>query len=153
MLPIQETEIDLALDFMNNYHKAIMEHREKALLMLVFLYQYNSSSKGASDVFARPKQLAVKLSNKYHNEEIKTIWVSIRLPNNEKPVTLEEHKVLNVAIVDLALKKVGLETVTLVLDVHSDISVEFLNRVSTKRLFLLRNLLLAKYAREICIVR
>ncbi|KAF2882280.1 hypothetical protein ILUMI_23900 [Ignelater luminosus] len=129
LLPIQETEIDFALDFMNNYHKAIMEHREKALLMLVFLYQYNSSSKGASDVFTSPKQLAVKLSNKYRNEEIKTIWVSIRLPNNEKPVTLEEHKVLNVALVDLALKKIGLETVTLVLDVHSDISVEFLNRV------------------------
>lgn len=130
LLPIQEAEIDSGLTFMNDYNKTILQHREKTLLMLELIYQYNSASKGTADVFYKVKQAALKLSNKYLNEENKIIWVSIRLPSSSRPITIEEHKVLNFALIDLALKKIGLDSIVLLVDVHAKFNIEFLNRVS-----------------------
>ncbi|VEN42805.1 unnamed protein product [Callosobruchus maculatus] len=129
ILPIQETEVSLAMEFLRNYASLIMDRKEKTFLMPVLLYQYNSDSKGSNDVFGEIKNFVTKTANRYKNDDAKIQWVSIRLPESEKPVCLEEAEVLNFAITDLALKKIGLESLTLLLDVYCNISVDFLNRV------------------------
>lgn len=127
ILPVQESEKEAAFDFLNRYEKSVIETKDKSFLMLVLLYQYDSPSKGGADVFFNLKNTALKLLNRKTNEEAKVAWVSIRLPKNN--VTLNDHPILNYAIIDLALRKIGLESLNLHLDVYSDISVEFLNRV------------------------
>ncbi|KAF5291737.1 hypothetical protein FQA39_LY14225 [Lamprigera yunnana] len=129
LLPVQETEDHLAHQFLLKYDKVIMKRKEKVLLMLVLVYQYNSPSKGSADIFGELKLLATKLSNKYRHDDLRVIWVSIRLPFAKQRVMLYDFKVLNFAMIDLALKKVGTEALTLVLDVYTDITTEFLNRV------------------------
>ncbi|KAK4877945.1 hypothetical protein RN001_010451 [Aquatica leii] len=129
LLPVQENENTLANDFLDKYERVIMKRREKVLLMLVLVYQYNSTSKGSTDVFGELKHHATKLSSKHRHEDLRVIWVSIRLPLWDQVVTLHNHKVLNFAMVDLALRKIGTDALTLVLDVYSDITTEFLNRV------------------------
>lgn len=129
ILPIQEFEKDLAFDFLNRYVKSVIETKDKSFLMLVLLYQYDSPSKGNSDVFYNLKNTFLKNLNRRSNEEAKVAWVSIRLPKIEKNITLIEYPVLNFAIVDLTLRKIGLESLNLILDVYCDVSVEFLNRV------------------------
>ncbi|KAJ8928907.1 hypothetical protein NQ314_018478 [Rhamnusium bicolor] len=129
LLPIQETEVQLAMEFLTNYATLIMDRKEKTFLMLVLLYQYNSESKGAGDVFGDIKAFATKAMSKYKNDDVKIAWVSIRLPEVPNPLYIEETKSLNFAIVDLALRKVGLDSLTLVLNVYCNITVDFLNRV------------------------
>lgn len=130
ILPIQENELSLGTEFLNSYVTHIMDRKEKTFLMLVFLYQYNSESKGSSDVFGEIKNTATKIASKFKSEDTKIAWVSIRLPDVKTPIHMEHYKVLNFAIIDLALKKIGLESLVLILDVYCDISPDFLNRVS-----------------------
>lgn len=130
ILPVQESEITLARGFLGKYLKTVTEKNDKSFLMLVLLYQYSSPSKNSEDVFAELKTLALKMLNKNGNEDAKVAWVSIRLPNIGKTLVLEEYGVLNYGVIDLALKKIGLESLNLVLSVYSEISVPFLNRVS-----------------------
>lgn len=129
ILPVQEFEKAAAFDFFNSYVKSVIETKDKSFLLLVLLYQYDSPSKGATDVFYHVKNAALKMLNKKSNEEAKVAWVSIRLPKTNKTITLAENPALNFAIVDLALRKIGLDSLNLILNVHTDISVEFLNRV------------------------
>ncbi|KAB0791849.1 hypothetical protein PPYR_03649 [Photinus pyralis] len=129
LLPVEETDGDLAQEFLNNYEKVIMRRRDKVMLMLVLMYQSSSPSKGNSDIFATLKQRATKLSNKYHSDEMRIVWVSIRLPAVNGTMTLGNCKVLNFAMVDLAMRKIGTDALVLVLDVHADFTPEFLNRV------------------------
>lgn len=129
ILPVQEFEKDAAFDFLTRYVKSVIETKDKSFLLLVLLYQYESPSKGANDVFYTLKNTALKTLNQKMSEEAKVAWVSIRLPKTEQSITLVDYPALNFAIVDLALRKIGLESLSLFLDVHTDISVEFLNRV------------------------
>lgn len=129
ILPVEEHEKEAAFDFLNRYAKSVVEMKDKSFLMLVLLYQFDSASKGTSDVFNNLKNTALKMLNKKTNEEAKVAWVSVKLPKIERKVTLLEFPVLNYAVIDLALRKVGLDSLNLVLDVHCDVSVEFLNRV------------------------
>lgn len=130
ILPLQESEISLGIDFLNEYVAHIMDRKEKTFLMLVFLYQYNSESKGTSDVFGNIKNISISVGAKFKNEDTKIAWVSIRLPEAKNPIYFENYKVLYFAVVDLALKKIGLENLVLILDVYCDITADFLNRVS-----------------------
>ncbi|GJQ81937.1 hypothetical protein Trydic_g20404 [Trypoxylus dichotomus] len=130
LLPIQEHERDEAMYFLNDFIPNVMEAHEKVVLMLVFLYQYNTVSKGNDDYFKNLKDLATQTTNKYHSEDTKIAWVSIRLPlNNDINIKMEDYPVLNFAVIDLALKKIGLDSLVLVLDVYCEAGVEFLNRV------------------------
>lgn len=129
ILPIEETDIEISLDFLQNYATSILDRKEKTLLMLVLLYQADSSNKNTSDVFYQIKNFAIKTSNKYKHEDMKIAWVSIRLPSWSKMVQISDFKALDFAIVDLALKKIGLDSLVLVLDSHTNITNEFLNRV------------------------
>lgn len=49
ILPVQETEVIQSMNFLSRYDTTIMEKKEKTLLFLVFLYQYNSNSKGSEE--------------------------------------------------------------------------------------------------------
>lgn len=46
ILPVQETEIFQAMHFLDSYSQTIMDKKENTFLLLVLLYQYNTSSKG-----------------------------------------------------------------------------------------------------------
>lgn len=129
ILPVEETSINLALEFLHNYSMTIMDRKEKTFLMLVLLYQDESSNKGTDDVFYDIKKFATKTTNKYKNDDIKIAWVSIRLPPFNGILTISDYNAMDFAIVDLALKKIGVESLILILDVHSNISSDFLNRV------------------------
>lgn len=129
ILPVQEFEKTAAFDFLDNYVKNVIETKDKSFLMLVLLYQYDSASKGGDDVFYDLKNVALKLLQKKPNDEAKVAWVSIRLPKREKTITIIDYPSLNFAIVDLALRKIGLDSLNLILDVYSNVSIEFLNRV------------------------
>lgn len=138
LLPIQESQMALSLDFLQAYYKTAMERHDRTYLMLVLLYQYDSPSKGKEDVFAQVKSMAVKLSSKVRSEDMKIIWLSIRLPRSNRTVSLEGDPALSFAIVDLALRKIGVESLTLLLDVHANFTSEFLNRVSKQAIDLCR---------------
>ncbi|KAJ8975471.1 hypothetical protein NQ317_019799 [Molorchus minor] len=99
-----------------------MDRKEKTFLMLVFLYQCNSENKGPADPFVEIKSI---------NDDAKIAWVSIRLPEDPIPVTIEDNRALSFAVVDLALRKVGVDSLSLVLNVYSNITVDFLNRVGS----------------------
>lgn len=129
LLPIEETEADLAVEFVRNYAKNVMERREKTFLALVLLYQYDSVSKGSEDKFGSIKSNVLKLTSKFKSDESRIIWVSVRLPSAGKLITIEEYPSLNFAVIDLALKKIGLEYIVLVSDVYADVTPDFLNRV------------------------
>lgn len=139
LLPVQDTEIPLAMEFLTNYASVIMDRKEKTFLMIILLYQYNSESKGNADPFAILKNFTTAAASKYRNDDVKIAWLSIRLPELHKPLYFEDNKALNFALVDLALKKIGLDSLTLILDVYCNISVDFLNRVS--KYLLLKNLI------------
>ncbi|KYB26915.1 chondroitin sulfate synthase 2 [Tribolium castaneum] len=125
ILPVQETELEAIMDFLHGYTNTIMDRKEKTFLMLVLLYQPNSSNKGTSDVFYDVKTYATKVTSKYKNEDVKIAWVSVRLPWP----TATDSKVMGFAVVDLALRKIGPESLVLVLDPYTNISSDFLNRV------------------------
>lgn len=131
ILPIEENQITLALDFLNGYASTIIDRKEKTFLMLALLYQYDSDSQGGNDPFIIIKNFATKTSNKHRNDDIKLAWVSIRLPTPQKQKTylITEYPSLNFAVVDLALKKIGLDSLILVLDPHVNITGDFLNRI------------------------
>ncbi|RZC42210.1 chondroitin sulfate synthase 2 [Asbolus verrucosus] len=129
ILPVQETEVEPALEFLQGYSSAIMDRKEKTFLMLALLYQSESSNKGTDDVFYEMKNFATRTTNKYKNEDMKIAWVSIRWPAWPTALKMESFKSLDFAVVDLALKKIGLESLVLVLDAHTNISSDFLNRV------------------------
>ncbi|XP_076255911.1 chondroitin polymerizing factor isoform X1 [Rhynchophorus ferrugineus] len=129
ILPIEEDKVHIGMHFLESYGAAIMDKKEKTFLMLVFLYQYNSSSKGSTDKFQLVKDFVNKATTKYKNDDAKAGWVSIRLPESQTPLTFENTKALRYAVVDLALKKIGLNSLNLILDVYSNITIDFLNRI------------------------
>lgn len=110
VLPVQEMEIEVAMEFLQSYTGSIMDRKEKTFLMLVLLYQSESSNKGTSDVFYDVKNYATKITTKYKNDDLKIAWVSIRLPTWPTILTIEDWKVMDFAVADLALKKIGLGT-------------------------------------------
>ncbi|ENN71665.1 hypothetical protein HUJ04_000942 [Dendroctonus ponderosae] len=129
ILPVQETEVYQAMHFLEAFDTSVLAKKEKTLLLLVLLYQYNSESKGSQDVFAKLKRFVIQASAKYENEDLKISWLSIRLPQAKFPLLMENNKAIHFAVTDLALKKIGLHSLTLVLDVWAYVTVDFLNRV------------------------
>ena len=133
LVPVQQHTIGEALGFIDRFVSDVMEKREKAVLMLVLLYKYDMSSKGSDDIYRGVKDEAVRVSDRYHSEDTKIVWVSVRLPLLQRDVKLEELPALEFGIVDLSLRKVGLENLVLMMSVYGEVSVEFLNRVRAFR--------------------
>lgn len=134
-LTVQESETVEAMEFLNEYVKNIMNRREKVILMLAFLYQLESPSKGADDPFRELKEFALETSERHRSEDTRIVWISIRIPvntdgnDNKVFVRMEDFPAMNFAVVDLSLRKIGLETIVLVVDPFVVLSVDFLNRV------------------------
>lgn len=127
LVPIYEQDISNVYQFAEMYSQNVMSRNQKTFVMFAFLYENNSTSKGESDVFSGIKTLAVQLTNKHHQspDSNKIAWISIRLPEKYQ----KNQGSINLATVDLALKKIGLDSLVLLLDLHVDVTVDFLNRV------------------------
>lgn len=127
LVAIYEKDIQHVPQFIEMYSKNIMSRNQKTLVMFALMYENNSTSKGEFDTFLNVKNTAMKLTSKHQQspDGNKVAWVSVRLP--EKYETNKD--LLNLVTVDLALKKIGLENLVLLVDLHADINVDFLNRV------------------------
>lgn len=104
------------------------------------MYRAGSESKGDLDPFRDIKLLALDLSTKFKNDGSRIAWVSIRLPSTYSgPSKTEDimlssiystNELLSIAAADLALPKIGLETLVLMASNSMTFKADFLNRVS-----------------------
>lgn len=139
ILPVFESHLDYAEDFIERYEKVCLEVQENTVLLMVFLYKANSPNKGESDAFYRLKNLAQSLTSKYKGEHSKIYWLSIRLPeefseeHNENDLMVNtmygKNEILSLAISDLALRKFSLDNLIMVISNTVTFKTEFLNRV------------------------
>lgn len=108
----------------------------------VLLYQANSPSKSENDVFADLKAMALQLSEKYKSDGSRIAWVSIRLPEQFSNIFDGIHssmyssmygsqEILSIVVTDLALRKIGLESLVLLCSNSMSFKADVLNRVSS----------------------
>lgn len=107
----------------------------------VFLYEANSPSKAKDDIFADLKSIALQLSEKYKNDGSRIAWVSIRLPerfsrmenNKNESMMLNSmyanQEILSLAMTDLALRKIGLDSLVMICSNSMTFKADVLNRV------------------------
>lgn len=106
----------------------------------VFLYEANSPSKAKDDKFADLKSIALQLSEKYKNDGSRIAWVSIRLPERLSQSAKTEaamfnsvyanQEILSFAVTDLALRKIGLDSLVMICSNGMTYKSDVLNRVS-----------------------
>lgn len=131
LVSVRETEIQTADEFLKMYTKNFIgDHRQKTFLMFVLVYEAESPSKGDTDVFKELKKMATKATSKCkHGETCKVAWLSVRLPMYKDSSQVNEEA-LKLALVDLGLRKIGTDSLVLVLNTKVEINGDFLNRVS-----------------------
>lgn len=139
IVPTFENKIEETIEFISRYEKICMSNKDGTILMLVLLYNSESSNKGESDVFYRLKNVALSTSKKFKSEDSRIAWVSIRLPvemnynYQDKDEMLSSiygnQEILSLAVTDLALKKIGLESLVMVFSNVVNFKNDFLNRV------------------------
>lgn len=123
------------------YEKTCMEHQDNTFLMLVLLYRSNSPNKNKEDVFFDLKKVAIELSEKYKTDGSRIAWVSIRLTDkfsamdpSINSVMLSSmygnNEILSLVATDLALRKIGLESLVMICSNSMSFRADFLNRVS-----------------------
>lgn len=107
----------------------------------VFLYEAKSSNKAENDIFADLKSTGLQLSEKYKNDGSRIAWVSIRLPEIFSRPSAEKsdsvmlnsmyghQEVLSLAMTDLALRKIGLDSLVLICSNSMSFKADVLNRV------------------------
>lgn len=131
---IQET-----INFIAKYEEICMQAKDSTTLMLVLLYNSEASNKGTSDVFYELKNVAIETSKRIKSDDSRIAWVSIRLPI-EYDYTYSEsdemlssmyanQEILSLAATDLALRKIGLESLVLLFSNVVLFKNDFLNRV------------------------
>uniref|UniRef100_A0A7G3AFQ6 Hexosyltransferase n=1 Tax=Lutzomyia longipalpis TaxID=7200 RepID=A0A7G3AFQ6_LUTLO len=139
LLPTFEHQVEESLNFIERYEKICMENLDNTFLMLVFLYGADTPSKGDGDVFGRLKSHAINLSEKFKADGSRIAWVSIRLPTEcTKPFNVDDlalssmygnDEILSLAVTDLALRKIGLDSLVMVASNSMAFKPDFLNRV------------------------
>ncbi|TDG41640.1 hypothetical protein AWZ03_011938 [Drosophila navojoa] len=141
LVPAFEHQVPDALDFVAQYERICMHNQDNTFLLLIFLYRLESPSKGDDDPFKSLKKLALDLSSKYKTDGSRIAWVSIRLPEqlSTEPVHPEDwlmhasmygpRQLLSLAVADLALPKLGLESLVLLATPSMLFRTDFLNRV------------------------
>lgn len=143
LMPVFEHQVNEASEFISSYEKICMEQQDNTFLMLVFLYQANSPSKNKEDVFYDLKSVALKLSEKYKSDGSRIAWVSIRLPEQFNGVHSKDsaaaintvygrEEIISLVMTDLALRKIGLESLVMIVSNDMNFKSDFLNRVSGK---------------------
>lgn len=139
IVPTYAHRIDESIKFIAKYEDICIKSKDSTTLMLVLLYNSNHTNKGESDVFYRLKNVAVEASKRIKNDDSRIAWVSIRLPPEYDYSYRESDELLNsiygnqeilsLAITDLALKKLGLDTLNLIFSNQVNFKTDFLNRV------------------------
>ncbi|KAH8400297.1 hypothetical protein KR215_009986 [Drosophila sulfurigaster] len=140
LVPSFEHQVPDALDFVAQYERICMHNQSNTFLLLIFLYRLDSPSKGDDDPFKALKKLALELSSKYKTDGSRIAWVSIRLPADlSAPVAADDwllhasmygpRQLLSLAVADLALPKLGLESLVLLATPSMSFRTDFLNRV------------------------
>lgn len=141
LMPVFEHQVGEANEFIANYEKICMEQQDNTFLMLVFLYQADSPSKNKDDVFYGLKSTALRLSEKYKVDGSRIAWVSIRLPEKFNNIHSRDtaaavntvygrQEVISLVMTDLALRKIGLESLVMIVSNDMKFKSDFLNRVS-----------------------
>lgn len=139
IVPTFTHRIDETINFIARYEEICMQNKDSTTLMLVLLYNSNDSNRGESDVFYRLKNVAITTSKKIKNDDSRIAWVSIRLPP-ELDYTYEDsdellsslyakQEILSLAVTDLALRKIGLDSLVLLFSNLVTFKNDFLNRV------------------------
>ncbi|EAA13433.5 AGAP001050-PA [Anopheles gambiae str. PEST] len=139
LLPVFESQILEAEQFMELYEKTCMESQDNTFLMLIFFYRAETPSKGDQDVFLPLKNIALALTEKHKQDGSRVAWVSIRLPIDESITFNNSNRyssslnvpqtLMNFVAVDLALRKIGLESLVIVCTNSASFRPDFLNRV------------------------
>ncbi|XP_068158123.1 chondroitin sulfate glucuronyltransferase [Drosophila tropicalis] len=140
LLPSFEHQVPDALEFVDQYEQICMHNQDNTFLLLIFLYRLDSPSKGDDDPFKALKTLALDLSSKYKTDGSRIAWVSIRLPEQmSEPISPEDwilyasmygpRQLISLAVADLALPKLGLDSLVLMATAGMAFKADFLNRV------------------------
>ncbi|XP_055911930.1 chondroitin sulfate glucuronyltransferase [Eupeodes corollae] len=139
IVPTFEHLANDGVEFVRQYEKICMKNQDNTFLLMIFLYKYDSPSKGENDPFRNIKSLALNLSTKYKTDGSRIVWVSIRLPAIFSDVSMPEdimlnsiyarNEILSLAVADLALPKIGLESLVLMASTSNTFKADFLNRV------------------------
>ncbi|KAH8396317.1 hypothetical protein KR222_008113 [Zaprionus bogoriensis] len=140
LVPAFEHQVPDALDFVSQYERICMHNQDNTFLLLIFLYRLDSPSKGDDDPFKTLKKLALELSSKYKTDGSRIAWVSIRLPEELSAPISEQNwlmhpsmygprQLLSLAVADLALPKLGLDSLVLLATPGMLFRTDFLNRV------------------------
>ncbi|XP_053678728.1 chondroitin sulfate synthase 2 [Anopheles nili] len=139
LLPIFEHQVLESEQFLERYEKTCMDSQDNTFLMLIFFYRAETPSKGDEDVFLPLKNIALALTEKHKQDGSRVAWVSIRLPP-EVSAKFDEndryysslygpHGRMSFAAADLALRKIGLESLVMVCSNAASFRPDFLNRV------------------------
>lgn len=139
VVPTFVHRIDETISFITRYEEICMQNKDSTTLMLVLLYNSNASNKGDTDVFYRLKNFAISTSKRIKNDDSRIAWVSIRLPvefdykYDERDEMLSSmyanQEILSLASTDLALRKIGLDSLVLLFSNVVNFKNDFLNRV------------------------
>lgn len=92
------------------------------------MYNFDSPSKGKSDVFYEVKKYILMLNEKYKKDQSRITWLSIRLPINVTSIDL--NPMLKIAVTDLCAKKFSSESLVLLMETGTKLKIDYLNRVS-----------------------
>uniref|UniRef100_A0A1S4KFX2 Hexosyltransferase n=1 Tax=Culex quinquefasciatus TaxID=7176 RepID=A0A1S4KFX2_CULQU len=139
LLPTLEHQVHDAEQFVQHYEKTCMDNQDNTFLMLIFYYRAETPSKGDEDVFLPLKNLALSLTDRHKQDGSRIAWVSIRLPPNPPPSTQHllftsmygpaPQQLLSFAAADLALRKIGLDSLVMICSAEATFRSDFLNRV------------------------
>lgn len=139
VVPAFAHRYDETISFITRYEEICMQSKDSTTLMLVLLYNSNASNKGESDVFYNLKNFAITTSKRIKNDDSRIAWVSIRLPveydytyrdTDEMLSSLyAKQEILSLAATDLALRKIGLDSLVLLFSNVVSFKNDFLNRV------------------------
>lgn len=139
LLPTFENQVLETEQFLESYEKTCMDSQDNTFLMLIFLYRAETPSKGDEDVFLPLKNIALALTEKHKQDGSRVAWVSIRLPveisskvsnnNHYYSSFYGPHTRMSFAVVDLALRKIGLESLVMLCSNAASFRPDFLNRV------------------------
>lgn len=91
------------------------------------MYPAEAPSKGPEDQFGTLKSCALQLSEKYRLDGLKVVWLSIRLP--AVSFIFDETGLVTIAALDLALRKMPLDSLVLLGKSQMLMKPDYLNRV------------------------
>uniref|UniRef100_A0A2M4ADF2 Hexosyltransferase n=1 Tax=Anopheles triannulatus TaxID=58253 RepID=A0A2M4ADF2_9DIPT len=139
LLPVLEHQVQETEQFLESYERTCMDSQDNTFLMLIFFYRADTPSKGDEDVFLPLKNIALAVTEKHKQDGSRVAWVSIRLPPELGARFDDNHRYysslygphgrLAFAAVDLALRKIGLESLVMVCSNAATFRPDFLNRV------------------------